>query len=79
MTLLPSGLLGLVFAALIAAIVASMGAKINSIATIFTMDVYKPLRPLPSQQHLVLVGRSAAVAALIIITAILIAVYATWW
>jgi SSS family solute:Na+ symporter len=66
MALLPSGLLGLVFAALIAAIVASMGSKINSIATIFTMDVYKPLRPLSSQQHLVLVGRSTAVAALII-------------
>ena len=42
MALLPTGMLGLVFAALIAAIVASMGSKINSIATIFTMDVYRP-------------------------------------
>jgi solute:Na+ symporter, SSS family len=66
MAMLPSGLLGLVFAALIAAIVASMGSKINSIATIFTMDVYKPLRPQASQQHLVLVGRSTAVIALIV-------------
>ncbi len=66
MAMLPSGLLGLVFAALIAAIVASMGSKINSIATIFTMDVYKPLRPQTSQQRLVLIGRSTAVAALII-------------
>ena len=66
MAMLPSGLLGLVFAALIAAIVASMGSKINSIATIFTMDVYKPLRPHASQQHLVLVGRSTAVIALIV-------------
>ena len=45
MAMLPTGILGLVFAALIAAIVASMGSKINSIATIFTMDVYRPLRP----------------------------------
>jgi SSS family solute:Na+ symporter len=64
MAMLPSGLLGLVFAALIAAIVASMGSKINSIATIFTMDVYKPLRPQTSQQRLVLIGRITAVVAL---------------
>jgi SSS family solute:Na+ symporter len=66
MGMLPSGLLGLVFAALLAAIVASMGSKINSIATIFTMDVYKPLRPQTSQQRLVLIGRLTAVAALIV-------------
>jgi solute:Na+ symporter, SSS family len=66
MAMLPSGLLGLVFAALIAAIVASMGSKINSIATIFTMDVYKPLRPQTSQPRLVLIGRITAVTALII-------------
>jgi solute:Na+ symporter, SSS family len=66
MAMLPSGLLGLVFAALIAAIVASMGSKINSIATIFTMDVYRPLRPQASQRHLVLVGRLTAAAALVI-------------
>jgi SSS family solute:Na+ symporter len=66
MAMLPSGLLGLVFAALLAAIVASMGSKINSIATIFTMDVYKPLRPQTSQQRLVLIGRLTAVTALIV-------------
>jgi SSS family solute:Na+ symporter len=48
-----------------------MGSKINSIATIFTMDVYKPLRPSSSQPHLVLVGRCAA--ALALITAIVMA------
>jgi SSS family solute:Na+ symporter len=66
MAMLPSGLLGLVFAALLAAIVASMGSKINSIATIFTMDVYKILRPASSQRHLVFVGRLTAAVALII-------------
>jgi len=64
MSMLPTGVLGLVFAALLAAIVASMGSKINSIATIFTMDVYRPLRPLASQHQLVLVGRITAVLAL---------------
>lgn len=66
MASLPSGILGLVFAALIAAIVASMGSKVNSIATIFTMDIYRPLFPQSSQQRLVLVGRCAAVVALVI-------------
>jgi solute:Na+ symporter, SSS family len=65
MALLPSGVLGLVFAALLAAIVASMGSKINSIATIFTMDIYKPLRPASSEQHLVRVGRITAAVALV--------------
>ena len=65
MAMLPTGILGLVFAALIAAIVASMGSKINSIATIFTMDVYRPLRPGTSQQQLVLIGRTTAVVALV--------------
>ncbi len=40
MGLLPVGLLGLVFAALVAAIIASTASKINSIATIFTLDLY---------------------------------------
>jgi SSS family solute:Na+ symporter len=66
MRLLPPGLLGLVFAALVAAIVASLGSKINSIATIFTMDLYRSLWPAASQRRLVLVGRCAAAAALII-------------
>jgi solute:Na+ symporter, SSS family len=66
MAMLSPGILGLVFAALIAAIVASMGSKINSIATIFTMDVYRPLRPQSSEQHLVLIGRITAVAALVV-------------
>ena len=68
MAMLPSGVLGVVFAALIAAIVASMGSKINSIATIFTMDVYRPLRPQTSPQRLVLIGRLTAVVALVIAT-----------
>src|ERR1700681_1492503 len=66
MAMLPPSILGLVFAALLAAIVASLGSKIISIATIFTMHVNKPLRPHTSQQRLVLIGRSAAACALII-------------
>lgn len=40
MSLLPAGILGLVFAALIAAVVGTIGSMLNSIATIFTLDLY---------------------------------------
>ncbi len=63
MKLLPPGLLGLVFAALTAAIIASLAAKINSISTIFTLDVFRPLQPKTSEGDLVRVGRIAAVVA----------------
>jgi solute:Na+ symporter, SSS family len=72
MRLLPTGLLGLVFAALVAAIVASTASKINSIATIFTLDVYAKARrgaaagdgAADDDRRLVAVGRVAAVAAI---------------
>jgi len=66
MKLLPPGLLGLVFSALVAAIIASLAAKINSIATIFTLDIYAKQKKGSSEQHLVMVGRIAAVVAVVI-------------
>jgi SSS family solute:Na+ symporter len=75
MRLLPTGLLGLVFAALVAAIIASTASKINSIATIFTLDLYAKYHGAPTaaederagdERHLVLVGRVAAVASIIV-------------
>ncbi len=67
MALLPSGLLGLVFAALMAAIIASTASKINSIATIFTLDIYaRRFRPDASETHLVRTGKIAAVIATVI-------------
>jgi SSS family solute:Na+ symporter len=66
MAMLPTGIKGIVFAALVAAIVASTGSKINSIATIFTMDLYRAVKPNTEQKKLVLVGRIVAVASVII-------------
>jgi SSS family solute:Na+ symporter len=63
MAQLPAGFLGLVFAALVAAIVASSASKINSVATIFTMDLVHPAMPGLSERALVRIGRAAAVAA----------------
>ena len=67
MSLLPVGLKGLVFAALVAAIVSSLASMTNSISTIFTMDMYKHFKPEDTdQKHLVMVGRSVAFTAMII-------------
>jgi len=66
MHLLPTGLLGLVFAALVAAIVASTASKINSIATIFTLDLFARFGPTRSERTLVLTGRLAATAAIML-------------
>jgi SSS family solute:Na+ symporter len=58
MNLLPSGLKGLAFAALTAAIVASLAGKSNSIATIFTLDIYKKhIEKGASERKMILVGR----------------------
>jgi solute:Na+ symporter, SSS family len=66
MGMLSSGGLGLVFAALLAAVLSSLASKINSIATIFTFDVYSRLSPRREEAHLVFVGRIAAVVAVIV-------------
>lgn len=65
--LMPAGVTGLVFAALIAAIVSSLASMMNSISTIFTMDIYKShFRKDEDEQHYVLVGRVVAVVAIFI-------------
>ena len=66
MTLLPTGLLGLVFVALTFAVISSTASKINSIATIFTIDIVAPLNPSIPQGTLVNIGRIAAVVAVAI-------------
>jgi len=66
MRLLPTGIVGLVFAALVAAIVASTSSKINSIATIFTLDIYNKIGAPKDEATLVRVGRIAAVVAIVV-------------
>ncbi len=63
----PAGLRGLVFAALIAAIVSSLASMMNSIATIFTMDIYRDYMAKDrSETHYVKVGRITAFVAMAI-------------
>jgi SSS family solute:Na+ symporter len=67
LNLLPPGLKGMAFAALTAAVVASLAGKANSISTIFSLDIYQRyFNKTASEKHLVRVGRVAVVVSLII-------------
>ena len=64
---LPAGLKGLSIAALTAAIVSSLAGKINSISTIFTLDIYKKyFNKEADERKMVYTGRTAVIAALVI-------------
>lgn len=65
--LLPVGVKGIAFAALTAAIVSSLASMMNSISTIFTMDIYRSyIRPNAEQSTLVRTGRWASFVSLLI-------------
>ena len=66
MKIMPAGLRGLIFAALIAAIVSSLASMMNSIATIFTMDIYRGWKPDRDDRHYVAVGRITSVVAIVL-------------
>lgn len=58
-SILPSGLRGLVAAGLLAALMSSLASVFNSCSTLFTVDIYKKLRPETSERKLVNIGRVA--------------------
>ena len=67
LNLLPVGLKGLSFAALTAAIVASLAGKANSIATIFTLDVYKnKINTEATDKKLISIGKITIAIALFV-------------
>jgi SSS family solute:Na+ symporter len=73
LTFLPTGLKGLSVAALTAAIVASLAGKVNSISTIFTLDIYsKYFKKETEERNLVFVGRATVFVGMIL------AVLFTW-
>ncbi len=64
---IPVGIKGIILAALAAAIVSSLASMINSVSTIFTMDIYKPIiNKKASDRQMVKVGRITSLVALII-------------
>ncbi|WKN45473.1 sodium:solute symporter family transporter [Tunicatimonas pelagia] len=60
--LLPVGMVGLVMAVLIAALVSTIDSALNSLSTVFTMDIYaRQFRPDATQQQLVTIGRTVVI------------------
>src|SRR5437773_3964053 len=59
LNLLPVGLVGLVMAALLAAVMGAMSSVFNSASTLVTLDFYKKIRPEASERQLVAFGRIA--------------------
>ena len=63
--LLPVGLKGLVAAALLAALMSTVSGALNSIATLFTLDIYKRWRPETPERKLTTIGRVVTLIAMI--------------
>ncbi|XP_004381047.1 sodium/mannose cotransporter SLC5A10 isoform X1 [Trichechus manatus latirostris] len=55
--LMPTGLRGLMIAVMMAALMSSLTSIFNSSSTLFTMDIWRQLRPRAGEQELLLVGR----------------------
>eukprot|EP01138_Halocafeteria_seosinensis_P007406 gb/GECG01007571.1/.p1 GENE.gb/GECG01007571.1/~~gb/GECG01007571.1/.p1 ORF type:complete len:657 (+),score=48.91 gb/GECG01007571.1/:1-1971(+) len=55
--LMPNGVLGLMIAAMLAAILSVLASTFNSASTIFAMDVFKRLKPAATDKALVRAGR----------------------
>ncbi|NXC07797.1 SC5AA protein, partial [Orthonyx spaldingii] len=68
--LMPSGLRGLMIAVMMAALVSSLTSIFNSSSTLFTMDIWRKLRPRAGDQELLLVGR--------VVTVLLVALSVVW-
>lgn len=66
MNKMPAGLKGLVAAGLLAALMSSLASVFNSCSTLFTVDIYKKLRPNTPEAKLVNIGRMATVIVVIL-------------
>jgi SSS family solute:Na+ symporter len=64
--LLPTGLTGVMAAALLAALMSTVSGALNSIATLFSYDLYKRRRPQTSDRKLVIIGRITTFVAMVL-------------
>ncbi|MEM6532122.1 MAG: sodium:solute symporter [Myxococcota bacterium] len=79
--LMPTGVRGIILAALVAAITSSVDSILNSASTLVTMDFVRPLRPHTSEHALVRTGRitTAAVTAIAVVWSPQIARFPSLW
>jgi SSS family solute:Na+ symporter len=73
--LFPPGMNGLVIVVLIAVLVGTIGSSLNSLSTVFTMDVYvKKFNPAASNEEIIRVGRLSVVAGCILAVIVVLAI-----
>ena len=65
-TLLPVGIKGLVAGGLMAALMSSLASVFNSCSTIFTIDIYKKIKPEKSEKYLVNIGKIATLVIVVL-------------
>lgn len=65
--LFPAGMTGLVMAVLIAALVSTIDSALNSLSTVFTMDIYvKKYQPNTTQKQIIKIGRIVTVVGAVL-------------
>src|SRR5215471_1254796 len=69
--LVPTGLVGILVAALLSGLMSQISSALNSIATLSSFDLYKRIKPDTTEMQLVRVGRISAVVALVVSLALL--------
>ncbi len=73
--LFPPGLRGLIIVVLIAALVGNIGSSLNSVSTVFTMDIYiKKYRPDADNKTVIRVGRAVTVAGAVVSVLVTLAI-----
>jgi len=73
--LFPPGMRGLIIVVLIAALVGNIGSSLNSVSTVFTMDIYvKKFKPAASNQEIIRIGRVITVLGAIVSVLVALAI-----
>jgi len=73
--LFPPGMRGLIIVVLIAALVGNIGSSLNSVSTVFTMDIYiKKFKPQATNRDIIRIGRWITVAGAIVSVLITLAI-----
>jgi alpha-L-rhamnosidase len=73
--LFPPGMRGLIIVVLIAALVGNIGSSLNSVSTVFTMDIYiKKFKPDASNREIIRIGRWITVAGAIVSVLVTLAI-----
>lgn len=73
--LFPPGMKGLIIVVLVACLISTIGASLNSVSTVFTMDIYvKKYKPQATNQEIVRIGRLITIAGALISVTVALAI-----